>query len=63
VSDAPHLIVDVELEGAVVAYAIRCPTEAEELRLLADLELRPDLLGEIAVALDDFLLDTREEAP
>jgi hypothetical protein len=63
VSDAPHLIVDVELEGAVVVYAIRCRTVAEELRLLADLELRPDLLGEIAAAVDLFLLDTREEAP
>lgn len=59
---APAVIVRVPIEGAPVAHVVAVSFE-DQAALRGDLLRRPDLLGEIAVAVDRLLitLDDDEE--
>jgi hypothetical protein len=55
----PFVVVVVPLEGEVTAR-VHADTYEDERRLLADLEQRLDLLGEVAVVLDALQIALRE---
>jgi hypothetical protein len=56
----PSFCVELRVEGRALAYALDCASDEDERRLVLDLEMREDVLGEIAIAVDEFLIEHRE---